>query len=50
MAEQKILIYEAQKNHRGRVVYFSDDAKVALEKWMKERDQRQELLFYGHEG
>jgi integrase/recombinase XerD len=50
MAEQKILIYEAQKNHLGRVVYFSDDAKGALEKWLEKRDNKQELLFYGPRG
>jgi site-specific recombinase XerD len=50
MREQKILIYEAQKNHLGRVVYFSDDAKAALEKWLEKRDKQQELLFYGQKG
>ena len=50
MREQKILIYEAQKNHLGRVVYFSDDAKSALQKWLEERDKNQELLFYGLRG
>jgi integrase len=38
MTEQKIAIYEAQKTHRGRVVYFFDDAKAALEKWLEKRD------------
>ena len=47
MGEQKILIYEAQKNHLGRVVYFSDDAKAALEKWLEKRGNSHELLFYG---
>ena len=50
MREQKILIYEAQKNHLGRVVYFSDDAKSTLEKWLQKRDDKQELLFYGLRG
>jgi site-specific recombinase XerD len=50
MEEQKILIYESEKNQRGRVVYFSDDAKVALQAWLKKRDQRAELLFYGYRG
>jgi integrase/recombinase XerD len=50
MEEQKILIYEAPKNHLGRVVYFSDDAKSALEKWMEKREDKQELLFYGLRG
>jgi integrase/recombinase XerD len=48
MQERKILIYEADKNQRGRVVYFSDDAKEALEAWLKKRKPRVELLFYGH--
>jgi len=48
--EQKILIYEAQKNHLGRVVYFSDDAKAALEEWLEKRDNKQKLLFYGPRG
>lgn len=50
MTEQKILIYESQKNHLGRVVYFSDDAKTALEEWLQKRDNKQELLFYGPSG
>ena len=50
MEEQKILIYEGEKNLRGRVVYFSDDAKSALNAWLKERKQWMELLFYGYKG
>jgi len=50
MEEQKILIYEGEKNQRGRVVYFSDDAKLALQAWLKKRDQRVEMLFYGYRG
>jgi len=50
IGERRILIYEADKNQKGRVVYFSDDAKAALEAWLKERNQRMELLFYGHKG
>jgi integrase/recombinase XerD len=50
MEEQKILIYEGEKNQRGRVVYFSADAKTALEFWMKERNKIYELLFYGYKG
>jgi integrase/recombinase XerD len=50
MEEQKILIYEGEKNQRGRAVYFSADAKTALEFWMKERTKRYELLFYGYKG
>jgi len=50
MAERKILIYEADKNQTGRVVYFSDDAKEALEAWLKKRNQEIEFLFYGQKG
>ena len=50
MEEQKILIYEGEKNQRGRAVYFSNDAKAALEVWMQERNQTYELIFYGHKG
>ena len=50
MREQKILIYEAQKNHLGRVVYFSDDAKAVLGRWLEKRDKKQEILFYGQRG
>ena len=48
--EQKILIYEGEKNQRGRVVYFSEDAKEALQAWMNKRDRTMELLFYGYKG
>ncbi|MBT8352107.1 MAG: tyrosine-type recombinase/integrase [Deltaproteobacteria bacterium] len=50
MAERKILIFEANKNQRGRVVYFSDDAKEALEAWLDKRNKGVELLFYGQKG
>lgn len=48
--EQKILIFEAEKNRLGRVVYFSDDAREALEAWLKIRDPSTDLLFYGYKG
>jgi len=46
MREQKILIYTGEKNSRGRVVYFSDDAKAALTDWLKRRNPAKEHLFY----
>jgi site-specific recombinase XerD len=46
MREKKILIFESEKNRFGRVVYFSDDARAALEVWLKHRDQGKERLFY----
>jgi integrase len=46
LKERKLLIYEAQKNRVGRVVYLSDDAVGALKAWMRKRDPRKEYLFY----
>jgi len=48
LVEKKVLIYEGEKNSRGRVVYFSDDAEQALRIWFGIRDPRQEMLFYGY--
>lgn len=45
--EKKILIFEAEKNRFGRVVYFSEDAFAALKAWFEERDPDREFLFYG---
>ena len=46
MKEQKIIIYEAGKTGIGRVVYFSHDARIALEQWLQQRDKSQPFLFY----
>lgn len=48
--ERTITIWEGVKNRRGRVVYFSDDARDALKAWLKQRDARQPYLFYGRRG
>jgi integrase/recombinase XerD len=50
LRERKILIYESAKNKIGRVVYLSEDAQVALKKWMKIRKQQSNYLFYGNRG
>ena len=47
LREQKVFIYEAKKTGVGRVVYFSADAKDALLAWLKEKDPREDVLFYG---
>jgi integrase/recombinase XerD len=47
LKEQKIMIDQAEKTGSGRIVYYSDDAQVALKKWLKERDPACEFLFYG---
>ena len=46
LQEQKVMIYIGEKNYRGRVVYFCDDAREALEKWMQTRDPQRQCLFY----
>jgi integrase/recombinase XerD len=45
--ERRIDIYEGEKNRLGRVVYLSEDAVMALRKWLKERDPWEEYLIYG---
>lgn len=44
--ERKILIFEAEKNRVGRVVYLSDDALQALWAWLRMRDSTKVVLFY----
>lgn len=46
LPERKILIYLAEKNDQGRVVYFSSDADTALQEWLKMRNQQKDYLFY----
>jgi site-specific recombinase XerD len=48
--ERTIIIWEGVKNRRGRVVYFGDDARDALNKWLKLREARGPYLFYGRSG
>ena len=50
LRERKILIFESAKNRIGRVVYLSEDARIALRKWIKIRNQKTAHLFYGHRG
>jgi len=50
LKERRIEIFEASKNRVGRVVYLSDDATKALKAWLKGRDPKQQLLFYGLRG
>lgn len=48
MEEQKILIYAAPKTGGGRVVYFSEDAKSALDAWLSKKDPHRPHLFYAN--
>ena len=44
LKERRIEISEAEKTRVGRVVYLSEDARVALQAWFKERDPKQSSL------
>jgi site-specific recombinase XerD len=44
--DQKIDIYEGEKNRLGRVVYLSEDAVRALKHWWEIRDPQKDFLFY----
>lgn len=46
LADKKILIFEGEKNRKGRAVCISNDALKALEAWFKMRDPLKQLLFY----
>jgi integrase/recombinase XerD len=46
LKEQRIEIPQAQKNAVGRVVYISEDARAALQAWMRVRDEKNSSLFY----
>jgi site-specific recombinase XerD len=47
ITDQRVVIHEGAKTHRGRVVYVSDDARDALKMWLTKRDPLREFLFYG---
>ena len=46
MKGRTITIFEGRKNLRGRVVYFSDDARDALKVWLRKRDSTGQFLFH----
>jgi integrase/recombinase XerD len=50
LADNKILIYEGEKNRKGRAVCISEDACQALSAWLQKRDPQKEYLFYGRGG
>jgi integrase/recombinase XerD len=50
LKERKIEIYEAEKTRVGRVVYMSDDAVGALNRWLSKRNGKSPYLFYGRRG
>ncbi len=50
LAQNKILIYQADKTGVGRVVYYSEDAQKALLAWLRARHPLNGQLFYGRRG
>ena len=50
ISERRIEIYEGEKNRLGRVVYLGDDAVIALNAWLGERNKRDEYLIYSRGG
>lgn len=48
--ERKILIYQGEKNYQGRVVYYSNDAEQALQRWITERKSDSDYIFCGRAG
>jgi site-specific recombinase XerD len=50
LADKKILIYEGEKNRKGRAVCISEDACQALATWLQQRDPQKDYLFYGRGG
>ena len=46
LPERRVEIYEAEKSRVGRVVYLSEDARVALRAWFKQRDSQKRRVFY----
>jgi integrase/recombinase XerD len=46
LTDKKIMIYEGEKNRKGRAVCISDDACQALQDWFDKRDSQKQYLFY----
>ncbi len=46
LGDKKIMIFEGEKNRKGRAVCFSNDADEALQAWLKQRDCQKDYLFY----
>jgi len=46
LADKKIMIYEGEKNRKGRAVCISDDACQALQAWFDKRDAQKQYLIY----
>jgi len=49
MRDRKVHLFQGEKNSMGRVVYLSDDVLWALRRWLRQRDQNKEFVFYGRD-
>jgi len=48
LRDKKVHLFQGEKNSMGRVVYLSDDVLSALKRWLRQRDQNKEFIFYGN--
>ena len=48
MRDRKVRLFQGEKNSMGRVVYLSEDVLSALKRWLRQRDQNKEFIFYGN--
>ena len=48
LRDRKVHLFQGEKNSMGRVVYLSDDVLSALKRWLRQRDQNKEFIFYGN--
>jgi integrase/recombinase XerD len=48
--KQSIMIYTGEKNDEGRLVYFTEDANMAILDWLEVRNRSEIYLFYGFKG
>jgi integrase/recombinase XerD len=48
LRDRKVRLFQGEKNSMGRVVYLSEDVLSALKRWLRQRDQNKEFIFYGN--
>ncbi len=48
LGDRKVHLFQGEKNSMGRVLYLTDDVLWALKRWLRERDQNKEFIFYGN--
>ena len=48
LRDRKVHLFQGEKNSMGRVVYLSDDLLLALKRWLRQRDQNKDFIFYAN--